>query len=449
MSGNIFSYIIAIIAVFSVIGVLMLIMGRKGASNSKNGKGGKTEGQLIKEATRRLAKNPDDPNGLLPLGEIYFANGLWDKAFPVYQNLARLSLTTDRIDKTQAALRTGICAVKMENYADSSKYLIDAYKLDPHNFEVNKYLGITYLKLQQYDKAIPCLKKAIMLEPSAEGVYLAIGQCLYAQKHYRESLPYFKKALSEDPGNKETLFSMADAMSEDGQGEKALKVFMHLRPDPVYGPRACLRAGVYHFNQGDKESAIQDLKIGLKHQNIPQDISIELQYRLAICYLETSKFQDGLSLLRTVRSQNPNYKDVNALVARYAELSQNANLQVYLSGPVSDFVTLCRKIVNNFYKGSFVKILDISVGSVYTDIFAEVNTARMEDTEVFRFFRTTGVTGELYIREFHDGLHDKKAEKGVCFTAGLFSDETHKYIEGRPVDLVEKAQLSKLLKTIS
>ena len=191
------------------------------------------------------------------------------------------------------------------------------------------------------------------------------------------------------------------------------------------------------------------MKIGLKHQNIPQEISIELQYRLAICYLETNKLQDGLGLLRTVRSQNPNYKDVNALVARYAELSQNTNLQLYLSGPVSDFVTLCRKIVNSFYKGAFVKILDINVGSVYTDIYAEINTARMEDTEVFRFFRTTSVTGELYIREFHDGLHDKKAEKGVCFTAGLFSDETHKYIEGRPIDLVEKTQLTKLLKGIS
>ena len=447
MGGNIFSIVIAIIAVFGVIGILMFFLGRKGGS--KGEKQGKTEGQLIKEATRRLAKNPDDPNGLLPLGEIYFTKELWEKAYPVYQSLARISLTTDRVDKLQVTLRTGICAAKLGNFAEGIKFLVDAYKLDPHSFEVNNYLGYTYLKMQQYDKAIPCLKKALMIQPTAEGVYLSLGQCLYAQKHYRESLPYFKKALTADPGNKETLFSMADALAEDGQGDKALKIFTHLRPDPVFGPRACLRAGIYHFNQKDRDSAIQDLKIGLKHQNIPQEISIELQYRLAICYLETNKLQDGLGLLRTVRSQNPNYKDVNALVARYAELSQNTNLQLYLSGPVSDFVTLCRKIVNSFYKGAFVKILDINVGSVYTDIYAEINTARMEDTEVFRFFRTTSVTGELYIREFHDGLHDKKAEKGVCFTAGLFSDETHKYIEGRPIDLVEKTQLTKLLKGIS
>ena len=76
---------------------------------------------------------------------------------------------------------------------------------------------------------------------------------------------YLKKALDEDPQNKEALFDMADAMAEEGFGDKAMKVFMHLRPDPVFGARSCLEAGMIHAHNNDNEAAIQDFEIGLKH----------------------------------------------------------------------------------------------------------------------------------------------------------------------------------------
>ena len=46
-------------------------------------------------------------------------------------------------------------------------------------------------------------------------------------------------------------------------------------------------------------------------------------------------------------------------------------------------------------------------------------------------------------------MHDVKADRGFCITAGIFTEEAHKYIEGRPLDLVEKAKLTKVLKAVS
>ena len=224
---------------------------------------------------------------------------------------------------------------------------------------------------------------------------------------------------------------------------------MHLRADPVYGPRSCLEAGVYHIKMGDYDAAIQDFEIGMKHTNIETDVLLDLQYRTAQCYFSKNDFAKGLQLLNNIRLVNANYKDVNALMSRYQELSQNTNLQIYLSSGASDFVALCRKFIETVYRGSQVKIMDIQVQPAYTDILAEVDTVKYTDIELFRFFRTSGTSGELYIRDLHGHMHDVKADRGFCVTAGVFSEDAHKYIEGRPLDLVEKNRLVKVLKSIS
>ena len=176
---------------------------------------------------------------------------------------------------------------------------------------------------------------------------------------------------------------------------------------------------------------------------------MEIQYNLARCYFEKNMIQQGLGLLVQIRQINANYKDVNSLVSRYQELSQNKNLQIYLSSNSSDFVTLCRKFIATKYKGSTIKIESIDVDPMYTDILAEVYTAKWEDVALFRFFRTSGVTGEMYVREFHGHMQDVKANRGFCITAGTFSEEGHKYTEGRSLDLIEKTDLTKVLKQIS
>lgn len=428
--------------------VLSLFMGKKTPSK---GNGTKNKAQIVKEANKRLAKNPHDPLGLIPLGDVYFESQLWDKAYSVYSDLVKLALANKdgTIDLYQSFLRQGISGLQLDKLPEATQSLINAQKLNSVAYEPNYFLGKTMMKLEQYDKAIPLYKKALLANPEANDVYLQLGQCYYRAKKYRDSLPCFKKALDEDPGNKEALFDMADAMSNEGHPEKAIKVFMHLRADPNYGPRSCLQAGLYHMKINDSNSAVQDFEIGLKHENTAPEIKIELEYNLARCYFERNMIQKGLMLLKSIRTKNANYKDVNTLISRYQELSQNSNLQIYISANSSDFVTLCRKFISTKYRNSTIRIQSIDVDVLYTDILAEIFSSKWEDVALFRFFRTTGATGEIYIREFHSHMSDVKAARGFCISAGTFTEEARKYIDGRPIDLIEKNDLTKILKQIT
>ena len=105
-------------------------------------------------------------------------------------------------------------------------------------------------------------------------------------------------------------------------------------------------------------------------------------------------------------------------------------------------------IITGYYSDAFVKIEDISVAAESIEVLCTVDSAKWEDTELFRFFRSTGSVGELYIRDFHSKMRDIKCERGFCVTAGSFTDEAHKYVEGRPIDLIEKNKLVAVLKRI-
>ncbi|WP_191015138.1 tetratricopeptide repeat protein [Treponema zioleckii] len=441
--------LIAIVIVVAFLALILTVATRGGGSKKKKGKQ-KGRAAIIRDASRKLSQDPHNPDGLIPLSELYYNEHAWDKAYPLYETMMSIAPAHKEIDAFTSCLREGICAVKLNKLPEAMKGLVLAYNMNSQDFEVNYYLGYACYKNNSFDKAVPCFKKALALRPEAPNLNFFLGLALYKNKHYKECLPYLKRALDENPENKEALFSMADAMNESGYGDKAMKVFMHLRPDPVFGAKSCLEAGITHSKMNQYDKAIQDFEIGLKHENIDPEIAIDLRYRLALAYFATKGLSKGLNLLKEIMAINPSYKDVPQLVARYQELNQNKNLQVYLMASSSDFVALCRRIVMIFYANqrASVKIVDLSVTPECVEVLTNIDFIRSEEIHIFRFYRSTGSISDLYIRDFHAKVSDTKADKGICFSVGSFSDEARRYAEGRPIDLVEKEGLIKILKKV-
>ena len=440
-----FSVLVAIVIIVSFGAIVISFATRK-----KSGKKGRQKGraQIIRDASRKLAQDPHNADALMALGELYYNERAWDKAFPIYETQMSVAPAHKEIPPFKAALRQGICAVKLNKIQEGFRGLSAAHTINPNDFEVNYYLGLAFYKTNDFEKAVPMFKKAIVIRPDATNINSPLGLSLYKAKHYKESLPYLKRALDENPENKEALFSMADAMNESGYGDKAMKVFMHLRPDPEFGAKACLAAGMYHLKINQPDKAIQDFEIGLKHQNATPEVAIETRYRLANAYFAMKSIAKGISYLTEIQAMNPQYKDVPQLLSRYQELNQNRNLQTYLMASSSDFVALCRRVVVKYYQRAVSKIVDISVTPENIEILMNIEFVRSEEVHVFRFYRSTSVISDLYIRDFHAKVTESKADRGICITAGVYSDEAKRYAEGRPIDLVEKEGLVRILKKV-
>lgn len=418
--------------------------GEKGARREKR----KDRGTIIRDATRRLAANPRDPEGLSAMGNIHYQEQDWEKAYPIYEILVDLAPGNPKLDEFECSLRFGVSAIKTNRHQEAIKGFLLARKLKTNHFEVNYNLGyICYLQ-KDYEKAIPFLRQALVTDSENVLAQRYMGFSLHRTHRYRDALAYLKKAIDLQPDDKESLYAMAECLFESGAVDRSLKIFSHLRPDPVLGPQSALYSGIIHSQMNQHDKAVQDFEIGLKHESIPKDIANELMYKMAVTLIKTQDIGRGLSTLKDLQKLTPAYKDVPALIVRYQELNQNKNLQTYLMAVQSEFVTLCRKIVVQFYPGAKVKITDISVFADYTDIVAEIDTPKWSDIVVFRFFRSQGSVGELLLRDFHARIKDLKAGKGICMTAGQYSDESRRFTEGRPLDLFDKDHLNRILNAV-
>lgn len=440
-------FVETVVAVVIILAVLLLVLSlssKKGGTRKKQ----KSRAQIMKSAGQKLAKNPHNSDGLIPLGDLYFSEQNWEKAYPIYETMMNIAPKHKEIDAFVATLRQGICALKLNRTDDALKGLEAAYELRSTDFDVNYYLGQAMYAKEDYARATACFKKALAIKPEMTELNTPLGLALYKAKHYNDSIPHLRRTLDEHPDNKEVLFAMADAMHESGYADKAINVFMHLRPDPEFGPRSCLMAGNYHTKLNMLDKAVQDYQIGLKHTNTPQDIRLETLYRLANVYFTMNAIPNGIAALQEIQQVNQTYKDVPSLMQKYGELNQNRNLQIYLMSATSDFVALCRKIAMAYYADSTVKVLDVSVTPQTVELLLDVESSRSSDSEIFRFYRSTGSTGEFVAREFHTRIMDSKANKGVLFVGGMFSDDARKFAENRPIDLVDKNALTKILKRL-
>lgn len=448
----IISVLIAIIVAASL--VVIMMVAAKGSKKEKNKdvadrvkKKGKAA--ILKEAQKKLAHDPHNILALETVGDLYYQEKNWDKVYNVYNTLYGLSAAHLEINVAKVTRRMGIAAYNLEKYDDALNALMVSCKKESESFETNIFLAKAFIKKEIYDKAIICLKKCKLLQPDSSDVNLNLANCLFKAQKYRDALPFIKRVLDEQPENKEMLFNMAVAMSECNMAEKALKVFIHLRPDPQFGAQSCLEAGKMHERSKNFQQAIQDYQIAFKLQNVPEQTMTQIRYRCANVFIAQNDISKGLELLKQIQSSHPGYKDVDALVSRYAELNQNKNLQVYLLSGTSDFVALSRKLIQFIFKDSFVKVEDVAVQSESVEIICFVQSNKWEAKQLFRFYRTTSVIGDIYVREFHSKMRDTKCDNGYCITMGFFSEGAHKYTEGRPVDLIEKDQLTTILKKIN
>jgi len=444
--------VIGLIAIILVVSIIFLLKGAIRGVSFGGGGFSKDKEAAIKEASKRLAQNPNDPEALYTIASAYFEEQNFDKALRSFESLidqVTMNHNIQGIDNFEVFLRYGISARKLNLLDQAYKGFSMARSFRQDNFEVNYELGALEFDRKNYEKAVQLLSAARTQDPDSPAVLRYLGHALFRLKKPKEAMNFIRKAIDLAPEDKESLYTLAECYHEANQTEQALRIFNHLRADPAMGPNSCLIAGQIHLDTRQYEAAVQDFEIGLKHTNIKADILADLRYRLATTLIKLNEIGKAIPHLKQLQSENPSYKDVNILLGKYIELNANRNLQLFLMGSSADFIALCRKIVMTYFPRAKVKITNITVNKAeWADILAEIDSPKWSDLIMFRFIRTQGSIGELIVRDFHSHLKEVKAGKGICITVGQYTDEAKKYTEARLIDLIEKDKLQYILNSL-
>lgn len=79
---------------------------------------------LMKEASRRLAQNPHDVEGLFIMGDIYYQDQDWEKAYTAYSALLDRMKPLEMNKQLDVAIRYGICALKQTGSLRQKGFLL-------------------------------------------------------------------------------------------------------------------------------------------------------------------------------------------------------------------------------------------------------------------------------------------------------------------------------------
>ena len=311
--------LIAVIAFLAIASVVLILMMKARDGGSKGKRRAKDKEAILRDANKRLEQNPLDPGALASIGDVYYQEEAWDKSMKAYETLTDLIARSpvSGIDSFEVFFRLGYCAKKLNMTEQAHRGFTMARSLKTDNFEVNSSLGELEFELKNYEKALQLLQQARIQNSESPVVLRYMGHAFFRLKKPKEAMSFIRKAIDIAPNDKESLFTLAECYYEAHQTDQALRIFSHLRADPVMGPNACLTSGIIHVETRRFDQAVQDYEMGLKHTNIKPDILLELRYNLATTYIKMNEISKGLPLLKLLQMDNPSYKDVNVLLGKY------------------------------------------------------------------------------------------------------------------------------------
>jgi tetratricopeptide (TPR) repeat protein len=401
---------------------------------------------MRRDMERRLERNSRDVEALQALADLSWRAGAWHDAGERYGRLLDLVGMEPGVDETTATVRRGAAAWRQGRLEDAYRDLVVAHVKDKTSLEAAYYLGCVEEARGEHEKAAACLQAACELDPGHSDAARMLGLCLARAKRFRDALPHLQRAVDLLPEDSQARFALGQALHATERPAEAVACLARLHADPQFGPAAALFTGTIRLNGRDFERAVADLEAGLRHGSAKRETRLELQYRLGAALLAMNEVNRAVTVWKELEALEPGFRDVVALLARYRELSGNRKLQVYLMAPTTQFVALCRRLAVAVYRPATVKLASISFRQAeYVDIMAVVTTRTWTDEVLMRFVRTTGVIGELLLRDLHAKAKENKAGRCYCVCPGTFSDTARKFVEARMMEIADGQGLAKLL----
>lgn len=401
-----------------------------------------------------LRTNPNDYETRNKLINFLFEKQMYLPAIKECLIMISASASHSELSELEYTVKIGEAYYYLKNFQDAKKYLSIAQKIDDTNFKVNLFLGKMEYDNQNYDRALAKFNKAEKIEAGNLEVAKAKGICNYQIKHYRDAINSLSKVIKGEAGDVETYFYMGMSYYNAGQNEFAKKYLTKVIDNPVYKLRVYFVLGNIFKKEDLYMKAVEYLEEVILAGTIDNTTKSEALYQVADCYVKTHNVAKALTNLEEIARINPDYKDIQKKIEMYSQLNTNTLLEKYLIGSVSQFTNICKLFVK-YYVSKFspikgkIKFLDAEVNfKGEMEINIEIASNKFITLYFFIFFRSTSSIGELEVRNIYNMLREKKIDKGICVTAGSFSETAKNFSESRMLEVVEKKQLVDILNKI-
>lgn len=217
------------------------------------------------------------------------------------------------------AYRQGVARLDQSRAEAAIPLLEKAARLESHNAQYWKALGVAFVAVEQLREAVEPLRKACTLNPSLLDVCYYYGRNLYAVDRYHEALSPLETALKvdRDKGRAEAAIGQCqEALGRDGEAEKRFRSALN-RKDAA-DRQVRLAYGHFLIRHARAEEAIQTLGPA------QQPESAQAHYLLGLALSQTDRLAEAASKLERAVALQPSDVAARALLAKvYRRLGRN------------------------------------------------------------------------------------------------------------------------------
>ena len=155
---------------------------------------------VFDEVQRKLKENPNDPEALYHMADLYERNAQYKEAIDAYNKVLKIRPKSGYI-----YFKIGTAYDRINQPAEAVTAFQEAVKLMPTNAVAFNNMGIAYGKLNKPDKEIAALKKAIKLRPRYSSARYNLGITYLKTGNKKEALKEYEALKDFDEGIAEAL----------------------------------------------------------------------------------------------------------------------------------------------------------------------------------------------------------------------------------------------------
>ncbi len=447
MSGIVFLIIIvgAAVGVFTFFVVKSFITPRQMENLVLALRQGKTQ-TVIRQAKQLIAKDSRNVNAHYFLGKAYLKEEKPELALMEYKIVNQIGQFTDLTHEAPFRKEAAQLYRRFNQSEEALKEYLLLMKKNPDVAEHYFLIGELFEERQMGDKAQQYYRKTVELDSGHAGAHMRLGILYSRNKKSLEAKAELEVALKLEPENSKAHFYMGRLLKEMHDYAAALRSFEVSQRDLDFKVKSLIEAGACYMSMNNLERAISSLEraVGLDKE-LSSTEQLYSHYFLSLSYERSRKIDEAIEQWEFIYAKKPSFKDVAQKLSQYQELRSDDKMKDYMVSGSEEFLSICKGILT-VLKLEVRDAMEIPNGYRIAAVDREKNwRVSRKIPRLLMFLRVTEAIDESTVRNLLEMMKKNSINRGVIVTSSNFTSQAKQYADTRPVDLVNKEQLSGLL----
>ena len=403
---------------------------------------------VTRMAKQIIAKEPRNAEAHFLLGQAYIADNKPEIALMEFKTVNQIGSFGGICKEPAFRKRIAELYAQFNQPEEALKEYLLLIKLEPTEADHYYHSGMLFEERNKSDKAVNFYRKTIEINPRHSGGHYKLGYVLYRGKKPVEAKVELENALKFDSENYMAHFYLGKILKENHDYVASLVSFEKAQRDPELKIKALVERGGCYMSMNNFDKAIVELERAIKLSKNESSTEVLFgRYFLAICHEKSRSIDLAIEQWEKIYAKKPSFRDVAEKLSQYQDLRADDKMKDYLTANLMDFQELCKSLTT-VMNLRVTDINDIPNGCqiIAVDDDARWRNARKMPKLIF-YLRVPEMIAESTVRNFHEKMKQIGVIRGVIITSSTFSRTAMDFAESRPIELLNKDKLQKMLES--